>query len=1038
MTGHNLSAWAIGHRTLILFFMLLFLAAGAFAYVNLGREEDPSFAVGTMVVSAGWPGATLVDTMNELTNTLEEKLEETPNLDIIKSFTKPGQTVIYVQLRDSTPPSAIPDAWYQVRKKVADIRHNLPDGTVGPFFNDEYGDVYGIIYGITFDGFSWREARDFAETAKAAFLRASDTGKVDIFGDQEEKIYLSFSPEQLASIGIRLDEVMNALAQQNAVTPAGVITTPNEEILLDVSGALTDVKSIEAINLYVNGQFYNITQLAKITRQQVDPPTKMFQVNGQPSIGVGISMRAGGNNLTFGDEIGAIAKQLQQDFPIGIDLVQVSDQPEVVREAISGFTSALFEAVVIVLAVSFVSLGLRAGLVVALSIPLVLAIVFLFLYTVDISLQRISLGALIISLGLLVDDAMITVESMVSRIELGDPKPAAASYAYDSVAFPMLTGTIVTMSGFLPIGLAKSSVGQYTFSLFVVIAVSLLVSWFVAVIFSPVIGVTVLPAKMKKHDEGPGRMMKMFISVLTFCMRWRYVTVGATALLFLLAVYGQTLLQRQFFPASDRPELLVTLILPANSSILATQTEVDRVTALIKDDPDVASYSAYVGGGAIRFYLPLDVQGDNDFVAQLVVVTRDLEARGRVEAKLDAAIAGMDTFTGRVARLELGPPVGWPVQYRVVGNTIDQARDYAQQVANVLRQSGAAQTINFDWSEKTKAVRVEVNQDRARQLGLSSESIAQQLYAIHSGRVATQLRDDIYLVDVVARANNADRLSLETLRTLQLNLPNGQSVALAEVATLEYGLDEAYVWRRDSKPTVTVQADPAAGLEAPTVFQRLRPQIEQIVATMPPGAKIEEGGTVEKSDQGNASVIAQLPLMAGVMLIVLMIQLQSFSRLALVLSVAPLGLIGVVVALLVTSTPFGFIAVLGFVALFGMIVRNSVILVDRIEYNHGEGLSTWDAVLEATEHRLRPILLTAAAAILGMIPIMHDVFWGPMAYAIAGGLAGATLLTLLFLPALYIVWFRVKPPPADHVPQHLVPHALPANATPAEREGGAY
>ena len=1028
MTG-NLSAWSIRHRILILFFMILFLAAGAFAYTNLGREEDPSFAVGTMVVSAAWPGASLIDTMNELTNTLEEKLEETPNLDVIKSYTTPGQAVIYVQLLDSTPPSAIPDAWYQVRKKVSDIEQNLPDGTVGPFFNDEYGDVFGIIYGLTFDGFTWREARDFAETAKAAFLSASDTGKVDIYGDQEEKIYLTFSPAQLAAINVRLEDVMNAIAQQNDVTPAGVITTPNEEILIDVSGALVDTASLKAINLYIQGRFYNLTQLATITRVPVDPPTKMFEVDGKPAIGIGMSMRAGGNNLTFGEEIAAIAAELQQDFPIGIDLVQVSDQPEVVRAAISGFTSALFESVIIVLAVSFVSLGLRAGLVVALSIPLVLAIVFLFLYSADISLQRISLGALVISLGLLVDDAMITVESMVSRIEAGDPKPVAASYAYEATAFPMLTGTVVTMAGFLPIGLAQSSVGQYTFSLFAVIAVALTVSWFVAVMFSPVIGVTVLPSIMKAAHGGPGRMMKAFIRVLTVCMRHRYITVAVTVILFVLSLFGQNLLQRQFFPSSDRPELLVTLILPANSSILATQREVERIEALIKDDEDVVSYSAYVGGGAIRFYLPLDVQGDNDFVAQMVIVNKDLEARARVEAKLEEAIAGMDSFTGRVSRLELGPPVGWPVQYRVTGNTIDQARTFAQQVAELLRNSGAAMTINFDWSEKTKAVRIEVNQDRARQLGMSSETIAQQLYAIHSGAVVTELRDNIYLVDVVARATDTDRLSLETLRNLQLNLPNGQAVPLMELARITYGLDEAYVWRRDRKPTVTVQADPVPGLQAPTVFKRLRPQIDEFAATLPPGAFIVEGGTVEKSNQSTSSVLAQAPLMIGVVLIVLMIQLQSFSRLALVLSVAPLGFIGVVVALLVTRTPFGFIALLGVIALTGMIVRNSVILVDRIEYNHDQGLPTWDAVLEATEHRLRPILLTAAAAILGMIPIMHDVFWGPMAYAIAGGLAGATLLTLLFLPALYIIWFRVTPPPRDYVPQHLAAANAPVAAT---------
>ena len=1034
----NLSAWSIQHRVLMLFFMLLLLAGGAFAYVNLGREEDPSFAINTMVVSAAWPGASLVDTMNLVTNTIEEKLEETPYIDVIKSYTTPGQTVIYVQLLDSTPPSKIADAWYQVRKKVSDIEDQLPGGIVGPYFNDEYGDVFGIVYGLTFDGYSWRQARDFAEAAKAAFLSASDAGKVEIFGEQDEKIYLTFSPEQLAAIGLRLQDVMNAIAAQNAVTPSGVITTPDEEILIDVSGELVDTASLAAINLWIKDRFYSLTQIATISRAPVDPPTKMFQVAGRPAIGIGISMRAGGNNLTFGEDIAAIAAKLQQDFPIGIDLVHVSDQPEVVAEAISGFTSALFEALVIVLAVSFVSLGLRAGLVVALSIPLVLAIVFLFLYSVDISLQRISLGALVISLGLLVDDAMITVESMVSRIEAGDTKPKAASYAYDSVAFPMLTGTIVTMSGFLPIGLAQSSVGQYTFSLFAVIAVALTVSWFVAVMFSPVIGVAVLPATIKVKHGGPGRLMRAFIGVLTVCMRHRYLTVGVTVALFVLSLAGQTLLQRQFFPASDRPELLVTLILPANSSILATQTEVDRVQALIEDDPDVESWSSYVGGGAIRFYLPLDVQGDNDFVAQIVVVAQDLEARARVEAKLEAAIADMDTFVGRVARLELGPPVGWPVQYRVTGNTIDEARSFAQQVAGVLRESGAAQTINFDWGEKTKAVRIEVNQDRARQLGLSSQAIAEQLYAIHTGSTVTQLRDDIYLVDVVARATNTDRLSLESLRNLQLNLPGGQSVPIMEIAKITYGLDEAYVWRRDRKPTVTVQADPVGGLEATTVFQRLRPQIEDIARIMPPGAYIEEGGTVEKSNQSTASVFAQVPLMSAVVLIVLMVQLQSFSRLALVLSVAPLGFIGVVAALLLTETPFGFIALLGVIALFGMIVRNSVILVDRIEYNHDQGLSTWDAVLEATEHRLRPILLTAAAAILGMIPIMHDVFWGPMAYAIAGGLAGATLLTLLFLPALYIVWFRVKPPPRDHVPQHLTPHPLPANASPGEREGAAY
>ncbi|HMN85924.1 MAG TPA: efflux RND transporter permease subunit, partial [Bauldia sp.] len=682
MKGLNLSAWAIAHRPLIFFFMLLAAGVGVMSFVELGREEDPSFTVKTMVVSAVWPGATLVDTMNELTNTLEEKLEETPNLDHLRSYVTPGQTVIYVDLKDSTPPSDVADAWYQVRKKISDIKQNLPDGVYGPFFNDEFGDVYGIVYGVTFDGFTWRQARDFAETAKAAFLGGPDVSKVVIFGDQDEKIYLSFSPSQLAALNLNLGQILQAIADQNDVTPAGVITTSDESIQVEVTGELTGVESLAAMNFFVNNRFYKLTEIARITRTTVEPPTKMFEVNGKKAIGIGVSMRAGGNNLVFGEGLKAAAAKLQQDFPIGIELNLVSDQPEVVKKAISSFTDALYEAVIIVLVVSFLSLGLRAGLVVALSIPLVLAIVFLVMGYFEITLQRISLGALVIALGLLVDDAMITVESMVSQIEEGAPKPQAASYAYISTAFPMLTGTLVTVAGFLPIGLAQSSTGQYTFSLFAVIAVALIASWFVAVVFAPVIGVTVLPSAFKKKHgtQSRGRGMAVFIRVLTFCMRFRYATVAVTFALFIVALWGQGFIQRQFFPASDRPELLVTLLLPSSSSILATEKVVGDVRAIVEGDPDVAGMSAYVGGGAIRFYLPLDVQGDNNFVSQMVIVATDLEARGRLEAKLAAGLAKMDGFTSRVARLELGPPVGWPIQYRVTANSPDEARKFAEEV----------------------------------------------------------------------------------------------------------------------------------------------------------------------------------------------------------------------------------------------------------------------------------------------------------------------------------------------------------------------
>jgi multidrug efflux pump subunit AcrB len=1014
VNSFNLSEWAVRHRILVLFLMLLCLAAGAMSYTKLGREEDPDFAVQTMIVQTVWPGATTADTMLQVTDAIEKKLQETPNLDYVKSYTKPGVSVVYVNLLQSMDPADIPWTWYEVRKKVADIKYTLPPGVQGPYFNDEFGDVFGIIYGLTYDGFSLRETRDFAETAKAAFQRAPDVDKVEIFGDQQEKIYLSFSPAKLAALGLNFNEVLAAVADQNSVVPAGVINTRNEDILVEVSGALLDAASVSTIDLFINNRFYQLTDISTIEHGYVDPPTKMFRVNGKPAIGVGVSMRAGGNNLEFGKGLDAVAQQLRQQFPIGIDVNLVSNQPDVVKEAIGGFTKALFEAIVIVLAVSFLSLGLRAGLVVALSIPLVLSIVFIGMEYMQISLQRISLGALIIALGLLVDDAMITVEMMVSKIEEGFEKIKAATYAYTSTAFPMLTGTLVTIFGFWPIGFAESNTGQYCFSLFAVIAIALISSWFVAVVFSPVIGVTVLPAHVPaKHGvaAGPGRFMRAFHDLLTFCMRFRYVTIATTIGLFALSIYGQNFVQRQFFPSSDRPELLVTMDLSTNASIFATQAAVDEVEKLLDGDGDVDRYSAYIGGGAIRFYLPLDVQLDNDFIAQLVVVAKDLEARDRLKAKLDRAFEQeFEDVTVRVSLLELGPPVGWPIQYRVSGNTPEEARRLAEEVASVLRQSGVTKLVNFDWNEKNKTLRLVINQDKARQVGLSSQALSQSLNMILDGQVVTQIRDSIYLIDLAARATNAERGSLDVLRNLQVSLPNGQSVPLNEIATFDYTLDDGYLWRRDRLPTITVQADMTGGFEAPTVYSRLRPAIQEIVKTLPAGARVVEGGTVEKSAQSNAALMAQLPIMIALMLIVLMVQLQSFQRLFLVISVAPLGLIGVVVAMLTTHTPMGFVATLGIIALAGMIIRNSVILIDQIEHNRHAGLHPWKAVTEAAQHRFRPILLTASAAILGMVPIMGDVFWGPMAYAVVGGLAGATLLTLLFLPAFYVAWFRIQEP----------------------------
>ncbi len=1034
MTRFNLSEWAVNNKAIVLFLMLLCAVAGFIAYDRLGRQEDPEFSVQTMVVQIAWPGATALDTLKQVTDRLEKKLEETPRLDYIKSYTKPGQSTIFVYLKESTPKRDLPDIWYQVRKKVSDIQATLPKGVVGPFFNDEFGDVFGIIYGITYDGFTPREARDFAETARAEFLRSPDVGKVEIFGDQDEKIYLDFSPQKLANLKLSLDEVFTAIAQQNAVVPSGVINTARENVLVDVTGALVTPQSIANLNLWVNGRFYKLTDIAEVRPGYSDPPTKMFRVNGKPAIGIGVNMVSGGNNLTFGEGLHEAARRLMQRLPIGIELNLVSDQPDVVKEALGGFTKALFEAIAIVLVVSFLSLGLRAGVVVALSIPLVLAIVFVSMQAMDISLQRISLGALIIALGLLVDDAMITIEMMISKIEEGMEKVKAATFAYTSTAFPMLTGTLITIFGFLPIGFADNNTGQYTFSLFAVIAVALVASWFVAVIFAPVIGLVMLPSRMKaSHAAEPGRFMRAFGRVLCSSMRHPWLTIAASLVTFGASVYGLGFVQQQFFPASNRPELLLTMSLPKNASIAATQAQTERLEKALASDPDISRFSSYVGGGAIRFYLPLDVQLDNDFMAEIVVVARDLEARDRVLARLETLFANdYPDVTARISRLELGPPVGWPVQYRVSAPTTDEARRYADQVANALRTSGLVRNVNYDWAEKSKELRMVVDQDRVRQAGLSSEQLAQALNRVITGSAVTQVRDLIYLIDVVARAESGERQSIEALRNLQIMTPTGASVPLRELARFHYELDEGYVWRRGRLPTLTVQAEPLPGLEPASVNQRLTGELEALRASMPAGTLLEVGGTVEKSAQSNAALLAQVPLMIALMLTVLMFQLGSFRQLALVISVAPLGLIGVVAALLTTGTPMGFIAILGVVALAGMIIRNSVILVDQIEHERARGVDPWEAVIDATKHRFRPIMLTAAAAILGMIPIMHDVFWGPMAYAIVGGLAVATALTLVFLPALYVAvnGIREKDEPVA-APDVAAEYSLATQTSPA-------
>lgn len=1019
MKSLNLSEWAIGHRSLITYFMLALMIASAGAYLQLGRNEDPTFTIKTMVVQAQWPGATINDTLKQVTERLERKLQETPGLDYLRSYTTAGQSTIFVNLKGSTPTAQVPDIWYQVRKKVGDIRNTLPQGIVGPGFNDEFGDTYGIVYGFTADGFSHRELKDYVDDVRSRLLQTPDVSKIDVLGAQDERVHVEFSTEQLAGLGVDRGALVAALQAQNAVTPSGVIQTGDEKILLRVTGAFRSEQDVLAVNFVANGRIIRLGDIARVSRGPVDPPQPVFRVNGQEAIGLAVAMRDGGDVLALGRNIGQAMAEIVKDLPVGIEAKLVADQPATVKHAVDEFMKALWEAVVIVLAVSFVSLGMRAGAVVAISIPLVLAIVFLAMQIFGIDLQRVSLGALIIALGLLVDDAMITVEMMVTRLEHGDSKESAATFAYTSTAFPMLTGTLVTVAGFVPIGFARSMAGEYTFSIFAVVAIALIASWFVAVLFSPLLGVWLLKKPKTAHDADGGRLLRIFRRLLESAMRARWITILLTLAALGASLYGMRFVPQQFFPASDRPELMVDMKLPQNASITASRDLSARLDGLLAKDPDVERWSTYVGRGAVRFYLPLDVQLPNDFFAQAVVVTKGADVRDRVKARIERALENeFPGVVGRVYPLELGPPVGWPLQYRVSGPDPDKVRELALRVAQMMASENAVQKINYNWFEPARTMQIRVDQDQARLLGLSSENLAQALNAVVTGVTVTQMRDDIYLVDVLTRATDEQRVSPATIRTLQAPLPNGRTVPLNQFAAVEYGQELPFIWRRDRKPTLTVQADVAAGTLPATAAAALAPKLAELNAGLPAGYRVDVGGTVEESAKSQGSVIAVVPVMIVLMLTILMIQLQGFNRLFLVLSVTPLGVIGVVAALLVSNKPLGFVAILGVLALIGMIARNSVILIDQIETEKAHGRHPWDAVVVATTHRFRPILLTAAAATLGMIPIAPTVFWGPMAYAIIGGLAVATVLTLVFLPALYVAWFRIKPPrPGVHSSQ---------------------
>ncbi|NZD59977.1 efflux RND transporter permease subunit [Rhizobium sp. WYCCWR 11290] len=1016
MNKFNLSDWALEHRSLVWYFMIMFAVAGAFAYLGLGREEDPSFTIKTMVIQAQWPGASAQEVTQQVTDRIEKKLQELDKLEHTRSITTAGQTIVFVDLLPDTNARDVKPTWSRVRNLIDDIKHEFPQGVVGPFFDDQFGDVYGNIFAFTADGLSQRELRGFAENARTQILNIPDVGKVDIVGAQDEVIYLEFSTRKIAALGIDRSAIIATLQAQNAVTQSGFVETGPERVALRVGGRFISEDTLRGINLRVNDRFFPLTDVATITRGYVDPPTSLFRFNGKPAIGLAIGMKTGGNVLAFGEALEKTMSKITQELPVGVSVEQVSDQPKVVEEAVGGFTKALFEAVAIVLAISFISLGMRAGLVVAIAIPLVLAITFMVMFYTGISLQRISLGALIIALGLLVDDAMIAVEMMVARLEAGDSLTTAATYVYTSTAFPMLTGTLVTVAGFIPVAFNKSNAGEFTFTLFVVIGVSLIVSWVVAVLFTPLIGVTILPKTMKKHAEHKGRFAKIFSSLLQFCLRWRWMTIVATVVLFAGSIAGLSMVQQQFFPSSDRPELIVDWNLPQNSSIAETSRQMAQFEQeMLTGNPGVEHWSTYVGRGAPRFVLSFDVQPADVSFGQTVIVTKGLDVRDKLKQQMETYL--QKTFPGTdayVKLLDIGPPVGKPIQYRVSGENLQTVRDLAQKLGSIVGTYPSLRNIAFDWNEPARVVKIDVLQDKARQLGVSSEDIAMALNTVVQGNAVTQVRDDIYLVDVIGRAAEKERGSIDTLLDLQLQSSSGQSVPLSSVATFHYELEQPTIWRRDRIPTITIKAGIGDATQPATVVKALSDKVLAFEKTMPAGYSVKVGGAVEESAKSQGPIAKVAPAMFVIMATLLMIQLQSFHRLFLVFSVAPLALIGVVVALLASNSPLGFVALLGVLALVGILIRNSVILIVQIEELRAEGMSAWKAVVEATEHRMRPIMLTAAAATLALIPISHEIFWGPMAYAMMGGIVVGTALTLLFLPALYVAWFRIPREAEQH------------------------
>ena len=1019
--GFNLSEWALRNRQIVLFLMILLAVVGTLSYTKLGQSEDPPFTFKAMVIQTKWPGATAQEVSRQVTERIEKKLMETGEYERIVSFSRPGESQVTFIARDSMHSVDIPELWYQVRKKVGDIRPTLPPGIQGPFFNDEFGTTFGNIYALTGEGFDYAVLKDYADRIQIQLQRVKDVGKVDLLGLQDEKIWIELSNLKLATLGLPLAAVQQALEEQNAVSNAGFFETTSERLQLRVTGNFQTVEQIRGFPIRVGDRTFRIGDVADVHRGFNDPPAPRMRFMGEDAIGLAVAMKEGGDILVLGSALEREFKRIQDNLPAGMQLRKVSDQPAAVKTSVGEFVQVLVEALAIVLLVSFFSLGVRTGMVVALAIPLVLAMTFACMYYLGIGLHKISLGALVLALGLLVDDAIIAVEMMAIKMEQGFDRVKAASYAWTSTAFPMLTGTLITAAGFLPIATAQSSTGEYTRSIFQVVTIALLASWIAAVVFVPYLGEKLLPdlARLHAAKHGAGQpdpygtpFYQRVRRLVEWCVRRRKTVIALTILLFLASVVLFRFVPQQFFPASGRLELMVDLKLAEGASLSNTAAEVKRLEAMLKEHAGIENYVAYIGTGSPRFYLPLDQQLPAASFAQFVVLADTIEERESLRSWLIETLnEQFPALRSRVTRLENGPPVGYPVQFRVTGEHIEEVRALARKVAAKVRENPHVVNVHLDWEEPSKVVYLNVDQDRARALGVSTVNLSRFLQSSLTGSSVSQYREDNELIEILLRGTVHERTELSQLSSLAVPTDNGKSVALSQVATLEYGFEEGVIWHRNRLPNVTVRADIYGKEQPATLVKQILPTLEPIRAELPDGYLLDVGGTVEDSARGQNSVKAGVPLFIVVVLTLLMVQLRSFSRTAMVFLTAPLGLIGVTLFLLVFRQPFGFVAMLGTIALSGMIMRNSVILVDQIEQDILAGLKPWQAIIEATVRRFRPIVLTALAAVLAMIPLSRSVFFGPMAVAIMGGLIVATALTLLFLPALYAAWFRVKQEP---------------------------